>query len=65
MDRVGRHLEDMAALEVCVGDEKVDSGQEEMNPVKILGHCQEEGFPREHRYPCRAWVLGAWATLRG
>lgn len=61
---VGRHLEDMAALKVCVGHERVDSGQEEMDPVKILGHCQEVGFPIEHRCLCRVWVFGVWATLR-
>lgn len=39
-------------------------GQGEMVPVEILGHCQEEEFPREHKCPCRECVLGSWAILR-
>lgn len=45
MDRVSRHLDGMVALEVSVGDGRVDKGQGEMVPVEILGYCQE-GFPQ-------------------
>ena len=55
----------MPALKVSVGDERMGNGQEEMDPVKILGHCQEEGFPGEHRGPCRVCAFGVWVTLRG
>lgn len=59
MDRVGRHLEDTATVEVDLGGGKLDNRQGEMVPGEILGHCQKEEIPQGMKTSLwRAWILG-------